>query len=148
MKAVYDMKIGDDPDLRTEEEVFPEVDHGLTVVGDRILLQLRRQKAMSKGGIVLVSETTDTLKYNEVVCKVRQIGPLAYRNLDTLELWPEGQWVNIDDLVRSVKWGGDRVVIDPNDGGAPVIFITVNQREVISKIASFEHAQRQKAFID
>ena len=57
----------DDPDLRTEDEVFPEIDHGIEVVGDRVLLQLRREKTTSKGGIVLVQETRDTIKYNEVV---------------------------------------------------------------------------------
>lgn len=143
-----DVRMNDEPDLRTEDEVFPEVDHGIEIVGDRVLLQLRREKTTSKGGIVLVQETRDTIKYNEVVCKVRQIGPLAYRSPDDLSPWVEGPWCQVGDIVRSIKWGGDRVVIDAGDGGAPVVFITVNHREIISKIKSFEHAQRQKAFVD
>lgn len=145
---MFDVKIKDEPDLRTEEEVFPEVDHGIEVVGDRVLLQLRREKITSKGGIVLVQETRDTIKFNEVVCKVRQIGPLAYKSPDDLTPWPEGPWCKEGDIVRSIKWGGDRVVIDPDDGGAAVVFITVQAREIISKIKSFAHAQRQKAFVD
>ena len=145
---MFDVKIKDEPDLRTEEEVFPEVDHGIEVVGDRVLLQLRREKITSKGGIVLVQETRDTIKFNEVVCKVRQIGPLAYKSPDDLAPWPEGPWCKEGDIVRSIKWGGDRVVIDPDDGGAAVVFITVQAREIISKIKSFAHAQRQKAFVD
>ena len=145
---MFDVKIKDEPDLRTEEEVFPEVDHGIEVVGDRVLLQLRREKITSKGGIVLVQETRDTIKFNEVVCKVRQIGPLAYKSPDDLTPWPEGPWCKEGDIVRSIKWGGDRVVIDPDDGGAAVVFITVQAREIISKIKSFAHAQRQKAIVD
>lgn len=143
-----DVKLSDEPDLRTEDEVFPDIDHGIEVVGDRVLLQLRREKVTSKGGIVLVAETRDTIKFNEVVCKVRQLGPLAYRSPDDLTPWIEGPWCQVGDIVRSIKWGGDRVVIDAGDGEAAVVFITVNHREIISKIKSFEHAQRQKAFVD
>jgi hypothetical protein len=39
-------------------------------------------------------------------------------------------------------------VVNPEDGGAPVVFITLQAREVISKIKSFEHAQKMKAFVD
>lgn len=138
----------EDPDLRSELECFPVMDPGVEVLGDRILVQLRREKTTSKGGILLVEETRQTLKFNETVAKVIQIGPLAYKNLDDLTDWIEGPWVKPGELVRTIKYGGDRFVIDPNDDGAPVVFITIQQREVISKIKSFEAAQRMKAFID
>lgn len=146
--AAFDVKMNDDPDLRSEKECFPDIDPGVEVLGDRILVQLRREKTTSKGGIVLVAETRDTLKFNETVAKVIQIGPLAYKNLDDLSDWVEGPWVKVGELVRTIKYGGDRFVIDPDDDGAPVVFITIQQREVISKIKSFEAAQRMKAFID
>jgi len=146
--AAFDLKANDEPDLRSEEEVFPAVDPGIEVVGDRVLVQLRRQKTKSKGGIVLVEETTQTLKFNETVAKVVQIGPLAYKNLDDLTDWAEGPWCKVGDLVRTIKYGGDRFVVDAGDEGAPVIFITLQAREIISKIKSFAHAQRQKAFVD
>jgi hypothetical protein len=38
--------------------------------------------------------------------------------------------------------------LQPDDEGAPVVFITLQAREVISKIKSFEAAQRMKAFVD
>jgi co-chaperonin GroES (HSP10) len=145
---VFDVKANEEPDLRTEEEVFPSVDPGIEVVGDRVLVQLRREKTTSKGGIILVDETRQTLKFNETVAKVVQIGPLAYKNLNDLSDWLEGPWCKVGDLVRTIKYGGDRFVLDTGDGGAPVVFITLQAREIISKIKSFEHAQRQKAFID
>lgn len=145
----FDLSSKDEPDLRSEQECFPDIDHGIEVAGDRVLVQLRREKHTSKGGIILVDETRQTLRFNETVAKVRQIGPLAYRNLDAdLTPWPEGPWCKEGDLVRTIKYGGDRFVVNPEDGGAPVVFITLQAREIISKIKSFEHAQKMKAFVD
>jgi co-chaperonin GroES (HSP10) len=144
----FDVKHNDEPDLRSEIECFPEIDPGVEVVGDRVLVQLRREKTTSKGGIILVDETKQTLRFNETVAKVVQIGPLAYKNLDDLQPWIEGPWCKVGDLVRTIKYGGDRFIVNPDDGGAPVVFITLQAREIISKIKSFEFAQKMKAFVD
>jgi co-chaperonin GroES (HSP10) len=146
--AMYDLGVKDEPDLRTEAECFPVVDPSVEVLGDRVLVQLRREKTTSKGGIFLVDETRQTLRFNETVAKVCQIGPLAYKSPDTLEPWIEGPWCKEGDLVRTIKYGGDRFVVQPDDGGAPVVFITLQAREVISKIKTFEAAQKMKAFVD
>ena len=139
----------DEPDLRSELECFPVIDPGVEVVGDRVLVQLRREKTTSKGGIILVDETKQTLRFNETVAKVIQLGPLAYKNLDDeLSDWKEGPWCKVGDLVRTIKYGGDRFVVQPDDEGAPVVFITIQAREIISKIKSFEAAQKMKAFVD
>jgi co-chaperonin GroES (HSP10) len=143
-----DMMQKEEPDLRTELECFPEIDPGIDVAGDRVLVQLRREKTTSKGGIILVDETKATLRFNETVAKVRQIGPLAYKSPDNLEAWPEGPWCQVGDLVRTIKYGGDRFVVNPDDDGAPVVFITIQAREIISRIRNFEFAQRMKAFVD
>ena len=143
-----DFKENDEPDLRSEQECFPEIDPGVEVVGDRVLVQLRREKIKSKGGIILVDETKQTLRYNETVAKVIQIGPLAYKSPEDLTPWIEGPWCEVGQYVRTIKYGGDRFVIQPNDEGAPVVFITIQAREVISKIKSFEAAQKMKAFVD
>ena len=144
----FDLVQKEELDLRTEAECFPDLDPGIDVAGDRVLVQLRREKTTSKGGIILVDETKATLRFNETVAKVKQIGSLAYKSPDTLEPWPEGPWCNVGDLVRTIKYGGDRFVVNPEDEGAPVVFITIQAREIISKIRSFDHAQRMKAFVD
>jgi co-chaperonin GroES (HSP10) len=143
-----DFKTKDEPDLRSENECFPSIDPGVEILGDRVLVQLRREKTLSKGGIFLVEETRQTLRFNETVAKVIGIGPLAYKSPDDLTPWPEGPWCNVGDLVRTIKYGGDRFVVQPDDEGAPVVFITLQAREVISKIKSFEAAQKMKAFVD
>lgn len=145
---MFDVKAKDEPDLRSELECFPEVDPGVEILGDRVLVQLRREKTTSKGGIILVDETKQTLRFNETVAKVIDVGPLAYKSPDDLTPWPEGPWCKAGDLVRTIKYGGDRFVVQPDDKGAPVVFITLQAREVISKIKSFEAAQKMKAFVD
>jgi co-chaperonin GroES (HSP10) len=145
---VFDLKGNEEPDTRTEEECFPVIDTGIDVAGDRVLVQLRREKSTSKGGIILVDETRQTLRFNETVAKVIQIGPLAYKSPEDLSPWPEGNWCNVGDLVRTIKYGGDRFVVQPDDEGSPVVFITLQAREIISRIKSFEYAQKMKAFVD
>jgi co-chaperonin GroES (HSP10) len=145
---VFDLKGNEEPDTRSEEECFPHIDTGIEVAGDRVLVQLRREKSTSKGGIILVDETRQTLRFNETVAKVIQIGPLAYKSPEDLSPWPEGNWCNVGDLVRTIKYGGDRFVVQPDDEGSPVVFITLQAREVISRIKNFEYAQKMKAFVD
>jgi len=145
---VFDLKGNEEPDTRSEEECFPHIDTGIEVAGDRVLVQLRREKSTSKGGIILVDETRQTLRFNETVAKVIQIGPLAYKSPEDLSPWPEGNWCNVGDLVRTIKYGGDRFVVQPDDEGSPVVFITLQAREIISRIKNFEYAQKMKAFVD
>ena len=145
---MFDLKGNEEPDTRTEEECFPNIDTGIEVAGDRVLVQLRREKSTSKGGIILVDETRQTLRFNETVAKVIQIGPLAYKSPEDLSPWPEGNWCNVGDLVRTIKYGGDRFIVQPDDEGSPVVFITLQAREVISRIKNFEYAQKMKAFVD
>ena len=145
---MFDLNRNDEPDTRSEEECFPTIETGIEVAGDRVLVQLRREKSTSKGGIILVDETRQTLRFNETVAKVIQIGPLAYKSPEDLTPWPEGNWCNVGDLVRTIKYGGDRFVVQPDDEGSPVVFITLQAREIISCIKSFEYAQKMKAFVD
>ena len=145
---MFDLKGNEEPDTRSEEECFPPIDTGIEVAGDRVLVQLRREKSTSKGGIILVDETRQTLRFNETVAKVIQIGPLAYKSPEDLSPWPEGNWCNVGDLVRTIKYGGDRFIVQPDDEGSPVVFITLQAREIISRIKNFEYAQKMKAFVD
>jgi co-chaperonin GroES (HSP10) len=145
---VFDLNRSDEPDTRSEAECFPTIETGIEVAGDRVLVQLRREKSTSKGGIILVDETKQTLRFNETVAKVIQIGPLAYKSPEDLTPWVEGPWCKEGDLVRTIKYGGDRFVVQPDDEGSPVVFITLQAREIISRIKSFEYAQKMKAFVD
>lgn len=116
-------------------EAFPVVDPGAKPLGARILVQLRRTKSKTtKGGIILVEETRETEKAQNMVAKVIEIGPLAFRKRDTMEPWPEGSWAEVGDYLRVPKWGGDRwdVLIPGTED--QVQFMVLNDHEVIAKI--------------
>lgn len=114
------------------EQAFPAVDPGVKPLGSKVLLQIRRTKTKSKGGIILTPEAQDTEKWNTSVAKVIAVGPLAFRDRKTMDLWPEGAWVKEGDFVRCPKYGGDRWEIDLEDGAA--LFLIINDLEIIGHI--------------
>ena len=118
-------------------EAFPDVDPGAKPVGGRILVQWRRtKKTVTSAGIVLVEETKETEKWNNQVAKVIALGPLAFKKRDTLEPWPEGNWIEVGDYVRMPKWGGDRWEVPYGDVelGETALFSVFNDHEVIAKV--------------
>jgi co-chaperonin GroES (HSP10) len=118
----------------TLEEAFPQVDPGAVPVGGRILVQWRQtRKTVTSAGIVIVEETKETEKWNNQVAKVIAVGPLAFKKRDTLEPWPEGNWVNVGDYVRMPKWGGDRWEVPMGDDES-ALFSIFNDHEVIAKV--------------
>lgn len=133
-------------DLR---EAFPVVDPGAKPLGARVLVQLRRTKSKtSASGIILVEETKETEKWQNMVGKVIEFGPLAFRKRDTMEPWVEGIWCEVGDYIRVPKWGGDRWEV-PVPGADkhedPVLFMVLNDHEVIAKLTGDPLAM--KAFI-
>lgn len=117
---------------------FPSVDPGAKPLGGRILVQLRRtKKKATSAGIILVEETKETEKWNNMVAKVIEIGPLAFCNRDTMQPWPEGAWCEVGDYLRVPKWGGDRWEVKvPGDDDLedPALFMILNDHEVIAKV--------------
>ena len=114
-------------------EAFPEVHPGVQPFGSRILVQIRTPRKVSRGGIILSAETQDTEKWNTQVAKVISVGPLAFKNRDTQNPWPEGEWCKPGDFVRVPKYGGDRweVPFTKNDSAMFVIF---NDLDVIGQV--------------
>ena len=117
---------------------FPSIDPGAKPLGGRILVQLRRtKKKTTNAGIILVEETKETEKWNNMVAKVIEIGPLAFKHRDTMQSWPEGSWCNPGDFIRVPKWGGDRwevKVPGEDDKEDPALFMILNDHEVIAKV--------------
>ena len=93
---------------RFVEENFPEIEPGFTPFGVDILVQLKTTASVSKGGIVLANATKEVNDENTMVARVIRLGPLAYRNRDTGQLWPEGVWAGPGSIVLVPKWGGFR----------------------------------------
>jgi co-chaperonin GroES (HSP10) len=113
---------------------FPEVTPGQSPFGGRIIVQLRRIKQKTAGKIILVEETKENEKWNNMIGKVVAVGPLAFKNRETMASWPEGSWAEIGDYVRVPRWGGDRWERPVPDDEDPVLFMTINDHELIAKV--------------
>jgi co-chaperonin GroES (HSP10) len=116
---------------------FPSVDPGAKPLGGRILVQLRRTKKKTSGsGIILVEETKETEKWQNMVAKVINVGPLAFKHRDSMRSWPEGSWCEPGDFIRVPKWGGDRWEVSvPNEPDEdPALFAVFNDHEMIAKV--------------
>lgn len=124
----------------TLEAAFPEVYVGTRPVGGNILIQLRRVKKATKSGLILVEETRDTERAQNAIGKVIAVGPLAYKNRDTMQPWPEGSWCQVGDYVRIPRWSGDRFAVelpraegdDPRAPAEEINFTTMKDHEVWS----------------
>ena len=125
---------------------FPSVDPGAKPLGGRILVQLRRsKKKATSAGIILVEETKETEKWQNMVAKVIEIGPLAFKHRDTMQSWPEGSWCAVGDFIRVPKWGGDRWEVQvpgDDDHEDPALFMVLNDHEVIAKLTGDPLAMR------
>lgn len=127
-----------------EADAFPVIDPGVQPFGSRVLLQIRRAKSKTKGGIILSGETRDTETWNTQVAKIIAMGPLAFHNRNTMEPWPEGAWVAIGDYVRAPKYGGDRWSVRIEDG-EEILFCLFNDLDLLGKITGDPLAM--KAFL-
>lgn len=119
---------------QTMEDAFPDVDPGIRPFGSRVLVQIRTAKSKSSGGIALVQETREAVQWNMQTARVRALGPLAFKNRTTQEVWPEGQWCNIGDYVRVPKFGGDKWERPIPKSEDMALFVIFNDLDLIGKI--------------
>lgn len=111
-------------------EAFPNVDAGVIPLGSRVLVQIRSPKTKSKGGIILQADTKETELWNTQIAKVVALGPLAFKNRNTQETWPEGEWCQPGQYVRVGKYGGDRWQV-PLPGEEFALFVIFNDLDII-----------------
>lgn len=121
-------------DHYSEEEIssaFPDVDPGFEPFGSRVIVQLRKVATKSKGGIILTGDTVETEKWNTQIGKIRAIGPVAFKNRDTLNSWPENDWCKVGDYVRIPKYNQDKWFIQHED--YELLFMLINDIDLLAK---------------
>jgi len=91
-----------------EAVLFPQVKPGIAPFGSRILVQVRRVRVRRKSGLYMTKGAADTQMDNTCVAKVLAVGPLAYKNRNTMEKWAEGSWCEVGQYVFVPKYGGLR----------------------------------------
>jgi len=120
---------------QTLEEAFPKADPGVTPFGSYVLIQIRNAITKTKSGIELVSDTRETEKWNTQIGRVISVGPLAFKNRNTMESWPEGAWCEEGDYVRVAKYGGDRWEVPVSDG-VSAMFVIFKDTDLIGKVTT------------
>jgi hypothetical protein len=82
-----------------------------------------------------------------MIGKFIAIGPLAFKNRESMESWPEGAWAKVGDFVRVPKWGGDRWEVDYEQNGSTgkALFTFFNDHELIGRVTG--DPLKIKAFI-
>ena len=121
-------------DYDSLQQAFPEVDPGMQPYGSRVLVQIRTPKTKSAGGIYIPEESRETELWNTQVAKVISLGPVAFCNRETLELWPEGKWCAPGEFVRVPKYGGDRWRVPVPGSHDDALFVLVNDLNIIGRI--------------
>ncbi len=125
-------------------EAFPDADPGVQPFGSRVLVQIRNPKQKTASGIILDSGSVETEKWNTQAAKIISVGPLAFKNRNTMEAWPEGNWCQPGDFVRVAKYGGDRWEI-PVDKDRTALYVIFNDLDIIGRVTGNPLAM--KAFI-
>ena len=119
------------------KEAFPEVDPGIRPFGSRVLVQIKTPKTKTKSGLFLGNDLVETEKWNTQTAKVISLGPLAFKNRDTMKAWPEGDWCKPGDFVRVGKYGGDRFEVPfEKDSGDCALFVVFNDLDIIGDVYS------------
>ena len=118
----------------TLDEAFPLVAPGVYPLGTRVLVQLRTVRSKTASGIVLVVDTKKFNKDTTQLGKVINIGPIAYRNRESGQLWPEGVWARPGDYIRLPKYGGDRFERKIPGTDDTAIFCMFQDHEIIAKV--------------
>jgi len=130
--------------FKTIDDAFPKIDPGHKPLGGRVMVQVRKAATKTKGGILLTEESTRTEHDNTQVAKLIGLGPLAFRNRDTGEKWPEGDWAAVGDFVRCPKYGGDRWEVK-DAMGDPIVCAIFKDTDLIAQVTADPRSLR--AFI-
>ena len=120
---------------QTLDEAFPKADPGVEPFGSYVLIQIRNPKVKTASGIILQNDTQDTEKWNTQVGVVIQVGPLAFKNRNTMESWPEGAWCKAGDYVRVAKYGGDRWEVKVDDD-TTALFVIFKDTDLIGRVTT------------
>jgi co-chaperonin GroES (HSP10) len=129
---------------RMLEEAFPVAEPGVKPFGSRVLVQIRNPQNKTAGGIILHNETQETEKWNTQAAKVIALGPLAFKNRNTMAAWPEGDWCEPGQFVRVPKYGGDRWEVRLGDKGS-ALYVIFNDLDIIGLVTG--DPLQMKAFI-
>jgi co-chaperonin GroES (HSP10) len=121
-------------DYSSLDDAFPKLDPGLVPYGSRVLVQIRRAKTRTASGIIVAPQSRGTEHDLTQIAKVYAVGPVAFKNRDRAETWPEGAWAQPGDYVRVPQYGGDRWGVQIPSTDEYVTFVVFDDLDLIGKV--------------
>lgn len=116
------------------EDAFPNIDPGLVPYGSRVLVQIRRAKTRTASGIYVPPAGRAVEHDLTQIARVISVGPLAFKNRDTQNAWPEGAWAAPGEFVRVPQYGGDRWGVPIPNTDEYVTFVVLDDLDLIGKV--------------
>lgn len=114
------------------EDAFPKIDHQRGPLLSNYLVQVRRAKNTSKGGIALPDDVRRSEASNTTVARVVALGPLCFKDPKTLSPWPEGPSFEIGDYLQIPRYGGSRFSVPWKD--EEIDFVLFDHLQQLAKI--------------
>jgi co-chaperonin GroES (HSP10) len=115
-------------------DAFPTVDPGLVPYGSRVVVQMRLAKARTASGIILPGESRGVEHDMTQVARVVRLGPLAFKNRDSMKAWPEGDWCKPGTYVRVKQYGGDKWGVKVPGTEDYMTFVVFDDLDLIGEI--------------
>lgn len=125
--------------MQKEEYVkkhFPDIEPGSRPTGNQVMIQLRTVPKKSHGGIVLVEETKEFNQGNTQVARLVKLGQIAFHDRSSGEMWKEGAWAELGDLVLAPRYGGFRFEVPIPGTDEQAIFAIINDYDIKMVIES------------
>jgi co-chaperonin GroES (HSP10) len=97
-----------DPVYSSIEDAWPAIEPFCEPLGSLLLVQMRLPPLQLSGAFEVSQDDRMTERDNCQIGKVIAIGPLAFRNRETAQIWPEGAWCTVGDFVIVPKYQGER----------------------------------------
>jgi co-chaperonin GroES (HSP10) len=94
------------------------------------MIQLRTVKKQSTGGIILATETREFNQGNTQVARVVKVGQIAFRDRSSGDLWKEGAWADVGDIVLAPRYGGFRFEVPVPGTDDEAIFAIINDTDI------------------
>ena len=122
-------------DIQDFSRFYPDVDHGIVPLGGMVLVMGKFVAENTSSGIYIPDEFRAMESHDVQLGRVVAMGPLAYKNKDTLEPWKEGQWVDVGDYVF-VPRTGSRIskVID----GQRYNYVMLSDTQINAKLTNLD----------
>jgi co-chaperonin GroES (HSP10) len=116
------------------EDAFPSIETGHEPLASNYLVQVRRAKSTTKGGLFIPEEARKSEAANTTVGKVVAIGPICFKDPRTGQEWFEGPSFKVGDYLRIPRYGGFRFSVKWKD--EEIDFVLFDHLQQLAKLSA------------